>query len=213
MTFDGRMARVTRLAALLFTPPLLAFAYIHYCKQTPYGIALAYVPVLFGGIGLVARSAIDAAAGRRNPRYEFSGKGAGIGAAASFFLLLAFAPPGADRTALVALFFASSTFYYAVGKVGCLFLGCCRAALPGRLPLPAIEAIGSLALSSAALATLYATAPARLALLAAIVAGTLALRLFSRCARGSRLRGALGELDSIALGALACCTAAIAAFR
>ncbi len=213
MKFDGRVARLTRLAALLFTPPLLAFAYVHYCENTLYGIALAYVPVLFGSIGLVARSTIDAAAGRTNPRYEFSGKGAVLGSGASFLLLLFVAPQGADRTALLALFLASITFYYGVGKLGCLFLGCCRAAVPGRASLPTIEALWSLALSIAALATLYEAAGFRLPMFAAIVLGFLALRVFSRCARGSRLRSALGQFDSIALGALACCMAAIAALR
>ncbi len=213
MNFDGRAARLTRLTALIVYPPLVAFAYARYCANVPLGVALAYVPVLFGGIGLVARSAFDEATERTNRRDEFSAKGAVLGAAGSFFILLFFVPHGVDRTALVALFFASSFFYYAVGKLGCLFLGCCRAAVPGHISLPAIEATCSLSLGLLALASLYATATARLATVAAIATCFLALRVYSRRARGSTMRSALGELDTIALGVLTCGTAAIAMWR
>lgn len=210
MIFDGRFARLTRIAALIVAPPLLALAYDRICANALYSAALAYVPIIFGGIGLVARSTFDAVTDRANPRLEFSGKGAFVGSAASFFLLLVAAPQGADRTALVALFISSLAFYYAVGKAGCLFLGCCRAVVPGRFPLPAIEALWSLAIGLAALATLYQTARLRLLAFAAIVACLLALRVFSRCRRGSNLRSALGQIDSLALAALACVAAAMA---
>ena len=210
MTFDGRFARISRLAVLIAYPPLLAFAYDRYCANTLYSIALAYVPVVFGGIGLVSRPVLDAAAGRTTPRDEFSGKGLLLGSFAAFFLLLIFAPQQIDRTALVALFLSSVAFYYAVGKAGCLALGCCRAVVPRRVPLPAIEALWSFALALVALATLYEPTTLRLSTFAAVIAAFLALRLFSRRARGTRMRSALAKPDSIALGALACVFIAIA---
>ena len=213
MTFDGRVARRTRLAAILLCPPLLAFAYERYCANILWSLALAYVPLLFGSIGLIARSVLDAATERTDLRNEFSAKGALLGSAGSFFVLLLFIPHSVDRTALVAIFLASLLFYYAVGKIGCVFLGCCRAAVPWRLPLPTIEAICSLALSLAALATLYEASVPRLFSTAAILGCSLALRLFSRCMRGSSLGNALKQFDSIALGVLICGTAAIAVLR
>lgn len=202
-----------RVVALLLCPPLLAFAYNFYCANILYSIGLAYAPIIAGGLGLVARGALDAALDRANQRNEFSGKGAIVGASGSFLTILVFAPHNVDRTALIALFLASSAFYYAAGKAGCLFLGCCRAVVPRRLPLPAFEMISSLVLSLAALATLHGNTTFRLLTFAAIIAGFLALRIHSRCSRGSRLRSALGQLDSIALGALAFLAAAAVAFK
>lgn len=205
----GRVARLIRVGALVMCPPVLAYAYDLYCANILYGIVLAYAPILFGCIGLIARPVLDAAADRANPRYEFSGKGAILGSCVSFFPALVFAPQQVDRTALVALFLASSAFYYALGKIGCLFLGCCRAIVPARLPLPAIEAACSLGWSLVALGTLPEMPAFRLLTFAAVAVGFLALRVYSRCARGSRARDALGQPDSIALGALACCAAAM----
>ena len=175
-------------------------------------VLLAYAPIVGGWIGLASRPVLQAAAQHVEPQYEFSGKGAILGSLAAFFLALAFTPAQADRTALVALFLASSSFYYALGKVGCLFIGCCPANSERRmlLPLPAIEAGSSSAIGIAALLTLFGTTTVRLWSFLTITGAFLLLRVVSRYARGSGLRGALRQLDSIALAAVACCVTFVA---
>ncbi|MGZ3499680.1 MAG: hypothetical protein ACXVAG_12505 [Vulcanimicrobiaceae bacterium] len=188
-------------------PPLLALAYDAVGAKLWCALALAYSPIAGGWIGLSSRPVFDAAADRANPRYEFSGKGAIVGASAAFLLAFLFVSPHADRTAVVALFFASSLFYYAIGKIGCFSLGCCRAAAPKttHIPLPIIEAACSSAFSTALLVTLRGTPALRASTFAAVVVGFLALRIYSRCARGSSIRGALVQLDSLVLFVLMIC--------
>jgi hypothetical protein len=208
---NSRAAPAIRITALLMCPPLLALAYACYCGALWYGMLLAYAPILGGWIGLTSRPVLDAAAQRANPRFEFSGKGFVLGSLCSFFIAFAFAPASADRTALVALFLASSLLYYALGKIGCLLLGCCRASDAPRsfMPLPMIEALWSGALAIAALLTLFGSATLRLWSFPLIAVGFLLLRIYSRNARGSRMRDALLQLDSIVL-AVAASSAAIA---
>jgi hypothetical protein len=204
---NGRVALIVRLAALILCPPLLAYAYGTICSNLWYGISLAYAPIAGGLIGLISRAMLDAAADRADPRYEFSGKGGIIGSSAAFFIAFAFAPKHADRIAILAIFFASSLFYYAIGKTGCLFLGCCRAmeSRAARVPLPAIEAASSVALSIVAILTLLADTGLKLWSFPAIIAAFLVLRIFSRRTRGSSLRDAFAQPDSVALMVLACC--------
>lgn len=212
VVLDGRVARFLRVATLLGSPPLLAYAYSLLGASLWYGIILAYAPTIGAYVGVISRPVLDAAAGRADPRYEFSGNGLIIGATVPFLIALAFAPHNLDRTALLAPFLASVTLYYAIGKFGCLCIGCCRAIVAPRLPLPTIEALCSLGLSAAALGTLREGVALRLLTIAAVFAAFLALRIFSRYARGDRVRDALLQPDSIALGTLAVVTVTAAAF-
>lgn len=209
---NGRVALMLRIAAAIACPPLLVFANLMAGANLLYAVALAYVPVAAGWIGLISRPVLDAAMGRDGPRYEFSGKGAMLASVLVFFVLLVFAPRHADRSTLTALFFASSLLFYGIGKCGCLFLGCCRAldVRAAAPPLPAIEAACAFALCAAALLGVAASHGARVYLFAAIVAGLFALRVYSRVARGARVLASLVQLDSLLLAALLACTIAAA---
>lgn len=209
---NGHRARALRVAAALVVPPLIAIANNAVCSQPWYAVLLAYAPVAGGWIGLISRPVFDAVLEREGPRYEFSGKGAIAGSVAAFFAALLFAPKHADRSTLLALFVASALLYYAIGKGGCLFLGCCRAS-SGRaaaMPLPAIEAASAFVICTIALLAAVLTHSARMDLLAVICAAVLALRVYSRVARGARVGESLVKLDSIALALLVGGTAAAA---
>lgn len=205
---NGRLALALRIAAAVICPPLLACAYYVAHAGIWYALLLAYAPTAAGALGLMSRPVLDAALQRRAPRYEFSGKGAIAGSTAAFLLVVAFAPQHVDRTVLSALFVASGLVYYAVGKCGCYFLGCCRAVETRAVgvPLPLIETLGSLALAIVALAAAAAPFGARLTLLACVVAGMLVLRLYSRYARGATVFASLRQLDSLVLSSLLACT-------
>lgn len=195
---NGRTARRLRIAAVIACPPLFVLANAAVCSNVGYAIALAYAPVLGGGIGLMSRPVLDAAFGRESERYEFSGKGAIIGAAGAFLATLAFAPQNVDRSTLITLFIAAGLLYYAIGKAGCLCLGCCRAIEARALdvPLPLIECVWSLTLCVVALAAALASHAQRVRLFPAIIAALLALRVYSRVARGAHLRDSLTQVDS-----------------
>lgn len=204
-----------RVVAALVVPPLVAIANNAVCSQPWYAVLLAYAPVAGGWIGLISRPIYDAMLQREQPRYEFSGKGAIAGSVAAFFAVLLFAPKHADRSTLLALFVASALFYYAVGKCGCLFLGCCRAS-SGRaaaLPLPAIEAASAIVICTIALLAAAVTHSARMDLLEVVFAAVLALRVYSRVARGSRVGESLVKLDSICLALLLGGTMVVAFWR
>jgi hypothetical protein len=153
-----------------------------------------------GWIGLLSRPVLDALQDRDRPRYEFSGKGAILGSVSSFLVVFAFAPMRTDRSALVLIFIAGAMFYYAIGKCGCLFLGCCRAAESRtlRAALPLVEVAWALVLCAIALLALPVPL-VRMPLIPAIAAAALALRVYSRWARGSGLAASLMKLDSVAL--------------
>lgn len=201
---NGHLARTLRIAAAIACPPALAIAYDAYCANVWYALLLAYAPMAGGAIGLMSRPVLDAAKGRGDPRYEFSGKGAIAGAVAVFLIVLAFAASHVDRSALTAIFAGSGLLYYAVGKCGCYFLGCCRAveARAIGIPLPLVEAACAALLAIGAFASTAASPPVRVDAFATIVAALLAVRVYSRVARGAAPATALKQLDSLLLIAL-----------
>jgi hypothetical protein len=197
----GRIARALRIAAMIVCPPLLVLANVAVCSNVWYCVLLAYAPIAGGWIGLISRPVLDAVRDRAQPRYEFSGKGFIVGSVTAFLMVLAFAPQRVDRSALFALFLAGAQFYYAIGKGGCMFLGCCQAVASRaiRVPLPAIEAAWALTLCVAAFVTAFEPHNVRMQAIPTIVALLLALRVYSRWARGARLAAALMQLDSLLL--------------
>ena len=203
----SRVASSLRLVGVLICSPLQAVGSIAICGSLWYGLALAYVPVAAGWVGLAYRPILDVIADRDPPRYELSAKGAIVSAIGVFAVLLAIAPAHTDRTKLIALFLASGTLYYAFGKLGCIALGCCRATAPFalRIPLPEFEAAGSAIVSALVLASLYGTARLRVAMFLAVALAFGGLRILSRCARGARLQRALLQPDSLVITLVILC--------
>ncbi|MBV8579860.1 MAG: hypothetical protein JOZ86_04425 [Candidatus Eremiobacteraeota bacterium] len=211
----GRIAVVVRIAGFLVCSPFQAFAYATMTGSIGYALVLAYIPAAAGFVGLASRPLSDVIANRERPRSELSGKGAIVGMVAVFAALLVFVPHDTDRTKLAAVFFAGALAYYALGKIGCVALGCCRAEAPFEtyVSLPVLETVASLALGALALASLYATPRVRLIAFVVIALAFACLRVLSRCVRGASWPVALRQLDALAafIVALSVALAAIAA--
>lgn len=193
------------MLGLLTCAPLQAAGYIAVSHRAWYGLALCCVPIAAGWVGLLNRPVLDVIADRNPRRYELSAKGAILGATLTFALLLVLAPHGVDRTKLIAIFIACSTFFYAFGKLGCVAVGCCRAtSTPSpRIPLPVIEVLGSAVVGLLAVASLSVPTTARLAVFVALALAFGALRVLSRRARGMESNHALAQPDSLAMTSVA----------
>lgn len=198
------VAGMLRVATLIVFPPLLVAANAAVCSNTLFAVFLVYAPVVGGWLGLMSRPILDAAMDRDQTRVGFSGKGAIVGAVVAFLLVLVFTPKTVDRSTLVALFIASGLFYYTVGKLGCFFIGCCRAveSRTVQVPLPLIETTAALTLCIFSFVAATVPHSVRMDMFPLIVAGLLIQRIYSRVARGARLVRSLLQLDSLMLAIL-----------
>jgi hypothetical protein len=198
---NTRIAFVLRLVGFLVCSPLQAVAYVVVSHSLVYGVLLAYVPLAAGWFGLIHRPLRDALNDRETPLYEFSAKGAILGMAGTFALLLLFAPHGTDRSRLIVLFCVAGLVYYAIGKCGCIAIGCCRAerGIVAGIRLPLIEAVVSAVLAVVLCIVSTASSRAYFATPVIIMLVFAGLRVASRIARGERGVAALRQFDSLAL--------------